>query len=84
MVKKPGEWNRCTITCKANNIYVKLNGEQIIDMDLNQWTEAGRNPDGSKNKFKKPYKDTSRTGHFGFQNHGHPVWYRNIKVKPLD
>jgi sugar phosphate isomerase/epimerase len=84
MVKEPGEWNRCTLTCKANRIYVVLNGEQVIDMDLNEWTEVGKNPDGSKNKFKKPYKDMSRTGHFGFQDHGHPVWYRNIKVKPLD
>ena len=83
MVKKPGEWNRCTITCKANKIYVVLNGEQIIDMDLNLWTEPHKNPDGTKNKYNRAYKERPRAGHIGFQDHGHPVWYRNIKIKPL-
>jgi hypothetical protein len=82
-VKKPGEWNHYTITCKANKIYVVLNGEQIIDMDLNLWTEAHKNPDGTPNKFNTAYKDMPRVGHIGFQDHGDPVWYRNIKIKTL-
>jgi len=72
-----------TITARANNIYVVMNGEQIIDMDLNLWTEPHKNPDGSTNKFNTAYKDMPRTGHIGFQDHGDPVWYRNIKIKPL-
>jgi sugar phosphate isomerase/epimerase len=84
MVKKTGEWNRCTITCRANKIYVLLNGEQIIDMDLNLWTEAHKNPDGTPNKFNTPYKLMPRVGHIGFQDHGHPIWFRNVKIKPLD
>jgi len=83
MVRKPGEWNRCTVTCKANKIYVVLNGEQIIDMDLNRWTEPHKNPDDTKNKFNTPYKDTARAGRIGFQDHGRPVWYRNVRIKPL-
>jgi hypothetical protein len=83
MVKPPGEWNRCTITCKANKIYVVMNGEPIIDMDLNRWTEPGENPGGKKNKYKNAFKDRPRVGHIGFQDHGHPVWYRNIRIKPL-
>jgi len=83
MVKRPGEWNRCTITCLENKIYVVLNGRQVIDMDLNLWTEPHKNPDGTKNKFKTALKDKPRFGHIGFQDHGHPVWYRNIKIKPL-
>jgi len=83
VAKKAGEWNHYTITCKANKIYVVLNGEQIIDMDLNQWTEAGKNPDGTKNKFKYAYKDMPREGHIGFQDHGQRLWFRNIRIKPL-
>lgn len=83
MVKKPGEWNRMAITCKANKIEVVLNGQRIIDMDLDKWTEAHKNPNGSRNKFNTAYKDMPRVGYIGFQYHGHPVWYRNIKIKTL-
>ncbi|HPG40692.1 MAG TPA: DUF1080 domain-containing protein [bacterium] len=83
VVKPAGEWNRYTITCKANKIYVVMNGEQIIAMDLNKWTEKGKNPDGTDNKFETAYKDMPRSGYIGFQDHGQPVWFRNIKIKSL-
>lgn len=83
MVKKPGQWNRYVIMCKGSNIDVWLNGEQIIDMDLERWTEAHKNPDGTLNKFNTAYKDMPRVGHIGLQYHGHPVWFRNIRIKPL-
>src|SRR5687768_5477480 len=47
---KKDEWNRVVITAKDNKLTVVLNGEQIIDMNLNDWAEAGVNPDGTKNK----------------------------------
>lgn len=81
--KKAGEWNHYTITCKANRIYVLLNGEQIIDMDLNRWTEAHKNPDGTANKFNTAYKDMPRVGHIGFQDHGQPIWFRNMSIRAL-
>ena len=81
--RPPGQWNRCTITCKANKIYVVMNGRPIIDMDLNRWTTPHKNPDGTKNKFKRAVKDMPRFGHIGFQDHGRPVWYRNVMIKPL-
>jgi len=83
-VKKPGEWNRCIITCKDNKITAVLNGEQVIDMDLNLWEHAGRNPDGTTNKYHTALKDFERKGYIGLQDHGRPVWYRNIKIKPLN
>ena len=52
-------------------------------MDLDQWTEANKNPDGSKNKFGTAYKDMPRKGFIGLQDHGNAVWYRNIKIKEL-
>jgi sugar phosphate isomerase/epimerase len=78
MVNKPGEWNRYTITCKANKIHVVLNGEAVIDMDLDRWTEAHKNPDATPNKFNTAYKDMPREGHIGLQYHGQPVRFRNI------
>jgi len=83
MIKKTGEWNHYTITCKADRIYVVFNGEQIIDMDVNLWTEAHKNPDGTANKFDTAIRDKPHIGHIGLQDHGDPVWFRNIKIKPL-
>jgi hypothetical protein len=80
---RKGEWNRVVITAKDNVLKVVMNGEEIIDMDLNRWREAGKNPDGSKNKFRKALKDFKREGHIGLQDHGAGVMYRNIKITPL-
>jgi hypothetical protein len=84
MTKPAGEWNKCRITCDNNMIQVVLNGEQIIDMNVDHWTMAGQNPDERSNKFKdKAIKEFSRVGYIGLQDHGREVWYRNIRVKRL-
>lgn len=82
--KPAGEWNRLVVTCKGPMITVRLNGPVVAQMNLDQWTEPGRNPDGTTNKFRYAYKDMARVGHIGFQDHGHKVWFRNIKLLPLN
>jgi hypothetical protein len=81
---KPGEWNQYVITCRGPEIQVELNGQLTAKANLDQWTEARKNPDGSPNKFRKPLKDFARRGYIGFQDHGSPVWYRNIRIRKLD
>jgi hypothetical protein len=76
-------WNKALITAKGSRLQVELNGEQIIDMDLDLWTEPGKNPDGSKNKFKTALKDFKREGFIGFQDHNADVAYRNVRIKRL-
>jgi hypothetical protein len=86
--KPVGEWNRYTITCKGPQVTVLFNGELVIDANLDNWPEVGKNPDGTPNKFKKALKDFARSGPIGFQGlHGKaqaPVWYRNVKIKTLE
>lgn len=65
-------------------ISVVLNGELVSQANLDLWTEAHKNPDGTPNKFDRPLKNYPRTGYIGLQDHGSPVWYRNIRVKRLD
>ncbi|MEW6306698.1 MAG: DUF1080 domain-containing protein [Verrucomicrobiota bacterium] len=88
MAKPVGEWNRYTITCKDSLLTVVFNGEEIIKADLNNWPEPKKNPDGTANKFPVALKDYARKGPIGLQGlHGKaqaPVWYRNLKIKPLE
>ena len=83
-VVKAKEWNHAVITAKGSRLEVVMNGEKIIDMDLDRWSTAGQNPDGTKNKFRIALKDFKREGHIGLQDHGAKVSYRNLKIRTLD
>ena len=87
VVKKPGQWNRFTITCKGKIITVVLNGEQVAVMDMSKWTSAKKNPDGSSipGWLNKPKASLPLKGHVGFQGKhaGAPIYFRNIKIKEL-
>lgn len=78
-----GEWNHLRVKAQGPHIHIMLNGEEVVRANLDDWKEARKNPDGSKNKFKKPLKDFPRSGHIGFQDHGRPVWFRNVSLKKL-
>lgn len=80
---EPGEWYRFVIVAKGSKISVTLNGEQITDANLDHWTEAHKNPDGSPNKFDTPYKNMARSGRIGLQYHGSPIEFRNLVVERL-
>jgi hypothetical protein len=80
---KPGQWNKVQITARANTLQVLMNGELITEMNLDLWTTAQKNPDGTPNKFRTALKDFKREGHIGLQDHGAVVAYRNLRLKPL-
>jgi hypothetical protein len=87
VVKKPGEWNRYTITCQDKMIYILLNGEQVNQIDMSKWTSAKTNPDGSEIPawLNKPLAELPTQGHIGFQGKhaGAPIYFRNIKIREL-
>ena len=69
MSKKPGQWNTMIVTCKGHHLKVQLNGEGIVDIQLD----------------KTSMKDRPLEGHIGLQDHGEPnnIHFRNIKIKEL-
>lgn len=81
--KPAGEWNRMTIIARGPMIYSVLNGAQVMCANLDEWTEAGRNPDGTPNKFRDAYAQLARKGRIGLQDHGTPVSFRNVRIKRL-
>lgn len=84
LVKKPGEWNRFTITCKGKSICVMLNGETVTKMDMAKWTDAKKNPDGSEIPawLSKPAAELKTEGRIGLQGKhaGAPIFFRNVKI----
>ena len=75
LVTKPvGEWNRYRIVCKGRQVTVELNGEKIVDANL----------DDSKEEHGKAHPGILREkGHVGLQEHGGRVEFRNLFIKEL-
>lgn len=82
-MKSVGEWNHLIVTCDHNLIEVELNGERVTFMNLDQFKEPYRRPDGTSHKFDIAYKDHPRKGYLGLQDHGSPCWFKNIKLREL-
>jgi hypothetical protein len=76
-----GEWNEGRIMVKGNHVQYWLNGVKTTEYEMHspKWQEQVAN-----SKFSK-WKDfaTLGKGHIGLQDHGHQVWFRNIKIKEL-
>ncbi len=86
-VKHAGEWNHYTIRCQGKQVDVVLNGENVASMDMTKWTEASKNPDGSKAPewLGGPLSAMVTKGKIGLQGKhaGAPIWFRNMKIKKL-
>ena len=82
-MKPVGQWNHIEINCHKNLIAAVLNGEKVSWMNLDQWTEPNKRPDGTPHKFDIAYRDHPRKGYIGLQDHGADCWFKNIKLKPL-
>ncbi|MBL8889187.1 MAG: DUF1080 domain-containing protein [Planctomycetaceae bacterium] len=69
MSRPPGEWNRMVLTCIGSHLQVELNGEKVIDTQLDMTA----------------MKDRALQGYIGFQDHGQPndIKFRNIRVREL-
>ena len=63
-----GEWNELEIMSKGRHVVVKLNGQEIQNFTMDD---------------HKLLRDRLSDGHIGLQDHGRPVWFRNIRIKEL-
>jgi hypothetical protein len=71
------------VKCKGPRIDVEVNGQHVTDMNCDEWTKPHYGPDGRRNKFATAIKDFPRKGYLGFQDHGHKVWFKNVKLLDL-
>src|SRR5882762_2650666 len=74
-LKKAGEWNEEEITCVGRHVKVRLNGQLIVDANLNDVTDP---------KILANHPGLLRqTGHVGFLGHNDFVEFRNIRIREL-
>lgn len=80
-VKPAGQWNKVKIKALNGHLQFWLNGIKVVETQMwnKHWEKMINN-----SKFKKwegfaAYKK----GHIALQDHGHRVWYRDIKIKRL-
>ncbi|MBI3466046.1 MAG: DUF1080 domain-containing protein [Planctomycetes bacterium] len=81
--KPIGQWNAVEITCKGPNVKVVVNGEEVASLNCDELDKPGLRADGTQHKFRIAIKDMPRQGYLGFQDHGHKVWYKNVKLREL-
>ncbi len=82
-VFKPGDWNNYRITCRGPAVTVVLNGETIVDINLDDQNTPTKRHDGSD---APPLKLRPRKGHIGFQElsrGGGHVQIRGARIKEL-
>jgi len=71
--KPVGEWNQYHITAKGRHITVELNGEKIVDANLDDYKDHAEKHPGI----------LRTTGCIGLQSHTDRVEFRNVFVKVL-
>ena len=79
-----GQWDTLKLRAKGPKVTCHINGVEVFNVDVNDWPEAGKNPDGTANKFKVAIKDKPMRGRIGLQNHGQYVWFKDIKITTLE
>ncbi|WP_276479396.1 3-keto-disaccharide hydrolase [Paraflavitalea pollutisoli] len=80
-VKPAGEWNQAEIIAKDSTLEFFLNGSKVVSTKM--WDDNWRKMIAGS-KFKDmPLFGTLTSGRLCLQDHGDPVWYRNIRIKKL-
>ena len=80
-LRPPGEWNASRIVVRGTHGEHWLNGEKLLEFEFNSPDMLAR---VERTKFKRvPGFGLKGPGHIALTHHNHPVWYRNIKIRPL-
>jgi hypothetical protein len=76
-----GEWNSAEIYKNRDSLVFWLNGTAVVRTIM--WDDNWKKLVAGS-KFKAwPTFGTYKSGHIALQDHGHHVWYKNIKIKAL-
>jgi hypothetical protein len=82
-VNPAGEWNTVVIRVKDGAATHFMNGVEVVSYTLwtPEWDELVAN--SKFEKFPGFTEGIDKEGYIGLQDHGYPVWFRNIKIREL-
>jgi cytochrome c len=80
-VKPAGQWNKARLVSKNGKVEHWLNNRCLVTYDFDS-QEFRKMIAGSK-FAQMPGFAKVRKGHISLQDHGDPVWYRNLKIRAL-
>jgi len=78
-----GEWNSAEILVYDGTVVHFMNGEKVLEYHL--WTEDWNNMivDSKFPELNPDWANVAKEGYISLQDHGHDVWFRNIRIKEL-
>ena len=81
-VPKPvGEWNQSRLVVDHGKVQHWLNGVKVVEYEIGSPDFKAR---VAASKFGKwPQFASGKAGHIALQNHGNPVWFRDLKIRVL-
>ena len=81
-VTKPvGEWNEVRLVVKGAHVEHWMNGVKLLEYEL--WSPEWEKLFQASKFAKMPRYGRAKRGHILIQDHGNPVWFRNVKIRPL-
>lgn len=75
------QWNKAEIISNKGKLTLKLNGVVVIETTM--WDDNWKALIAGSKFNEMPGFGTFTSGKISLQDHGHAVWFRNIKVKEL-
>jgi 3-keto-disaccharide hydrolase len=77
-----GSWNAVRIVVQDSLVQHWMNGTKVVEYHL--WSDEWKRLVAASKFAEMPEYGLSLDGHIALQDHGAPVWFRNIKIRPLD
>ena len=82
-VNPAGEWNTIVIHVMDGKVTHIQNGVKVVEYEM--WTPAWDEmvANSKFSRFPGWKEGIDKEGYIGLQDHGYPVWFRNIKIREL-
>jgi len=76
-----GEWNTMRLVVNGAHVEHWMNDVKLLEYEL--WSPDWEARVKASKFGKIPMYGRAKRGHVALQDHGDPVWYRNIKIKAM-